>query len=258
VADAFYASRGDGWLISSKNTAGPWSPNSQHFGPPAALLTRTLEAFEGGDDKQLARITVEILGPAPIEDVRVSAQVDRPGSSVELLTATLRTADRPVARASAWRIARSETGSQRAGTAHPLPPIDQGVEFSRPDGWSPGYIDAMQWISIHGSLAEPGPATAWVRQRIPLVDGEEPTPLQRLMAVADSASGISTWLEPSQWWFINTELTVHINREPAGEWIGMDANTVIGPTGAGTALSTLHDQHGPLAHSAQALLVRPR
>ena len=32
-----------------------------------------------------------------------------------------------------------------------------------------------------GSWTEPGPATAWARQRVPLVDGEEPTGLQRLM-----------------------------------------------------------------------------
>lgn len=258
VADAFYASQGDGRFTSSKNTAGPWSPDSQHFGPPAALLTRALEACESAEGKQLTRITVEILGPAPIEDLWVSAEIDRPGRSVELLSATLRTAERPVARANAWRIARSETEGHSTGTPQQLPPVDQGVEFGRPEGWSSGYLDAMQWIGISGTLAEPGPAIAWIRQRIPLVDAEEPTPLQRLMAVADSASGISTWLNPAQWWFINTELTVHITREPTGEWIGMDANTVIGPTGAGTALSTLHDQDGPVGHTAQALMIRPR
>ncbi len=258
MSDAFYEALGGGRFSSTKNTAGPWSPDSQHFGPPAGLLTRALETCGDGDDTGLARITVEILGPVPIADLWVSAQVERPGKSVQLLTATLRTEDRTVARASAWRLARTDTSSQRAGAAPALAPVEHGSEFGRPEGWSAGYIDAMQWISLSGSLAQPGPATVWVRQRVPLVAGEQPTPLQRLMTVADSASGISTWMDPLEWLFINTELTVHIQRPPAGEWIGLDANTVIGPEGAGTALSVVHDHSGQIANTAQALLVRPR
>lgn len=255
---AFYESRGDGRYSSSKDTAGPWSADSQHLGPPSALLTRELERCDNARDMLLARITVEILGPVPIEDLWVSAQVDRPGKSVELLSATLSTVDRTVVRASAWRIARSDSSSRLTGAAPAMAPVEDAAEFGRPEGWSPGYIDRMQWMSLRGSLNEPGPAMVWVRQRIPLVAGEEPTPLQRLMTVADSASGVSNWLDPAHWLFINTELTVHILREPVGEWIGMDANTVIGPDGVGTAVSVLHDQQGQIGNTAQALLVRPR
>jgi hypothetical protein len=255
---AFYELHGDGRFSSSKDTAGPWSADSQHMGPPSALLTRELQRCGGARDMLLARITVEILGPVPIEDLRVSARVERPGRSVELLSAELATVDRTVARASAWRIARSDSSSQVTGAAPALAPVDQAVEFGRPEGWSPGYIDQMQWMSLRGSLNEPGPATVWVRQRLPLVAGEEPTPLQRLMTVADSASGVSNWLDPASWLFINTELTVHIHREPVGEWIGLDARTVIGPDGVGTAVSVLHDQQGQIGNTAQSLLVRPR
>ena len=258
MPDAFYESLGDGRFSSTKNTAGPWSADSQHFGPPAGLLTRALEACAAEGDMHLGRITVEILGPVPIPDLWVSAQVERPGKSVRLVTATLRTEDRAVARASAWCLARTDTSSQLAGAAPALAPVERGVAFGRPEGWSPGYIDAMEWMSLRGSLAKPGPATVWARQRIPLVAGEQPTPLQRLMTVADSASGVSTWLDPTRWLFINTELTVHVQRAPAGEWIGLDAHTVIGPEGTGTALSVLHDHQGQVANSSQALLVRPR
>lgn len=255
---AFYESRGDGRYSSSNDTAGPWSSDSQHLGPPSALLTRELERCDNARDMLLARITVEILGPVPVEDLWVSARVDRPGKSVELLAATLSTVDRTVARASAWRIARSDSSSQVTGAAPAMAPVEQAVEFGRPEGWSQGYIDRMQWMSLRGSLSEPGPAKVWVRQLLPLVAGEEPTPLQRLMTVADSASGVSNWLEPAHWLFINTELTVHIQREPVGEWIGLDANTVIGPEGVGTAVSVLHDQQGQIGNTAQSLLVRPR
>jgi hypothetical protein len=98
----------------------------------------------------------------------------------------------------------------------------------------------------------------WVRQRIALVAGEQPSGLQRLMAVADSGNGVSNRLDVREWLFINTELTVHVWRVPVGEWIGLDADTTIGPNGVGAALSVLHDQSGPVARGAQALLVRPR
>ena len=104
----------------------------------------------------------------------------------------------------------------------------------------------------------PGPAAVWARPRIPLVDGEEPSGLQRLFTVADSGNGVSNFLDPREWWFINTELTVHLRRPPEGEWIGLDAVTLVGPRGTGTATSILHDGRGPVATGAQALLVRPR
>ncbi|MBK0870631.1 MULTISPECIES: thioesterase family protein [unclassified Saccharopolyspora] len=256
MADAFYVPSGDGFS-STDSTAGPWAPDAQHFGPPAALLTRELEGC-GDDGGALARITVEILGPVPIAELRTGAQVDRPGKSVQLLSAELRTADRAVARASAWRLASTDTSAQASGAAPALAPPQDGVPFGRPEGWSPGYIDAVEWCALSGSFQEPGPATVWARQRIPLVSGEEPTPLQRLMTIADSASGVSTWLDPTRFLFINTELTVHVQREPVGEWIGLDARTVLGPNGTGTAVSVIHDEQGQVANSSQTLLVRPR
>jgi Thioesterase-like superfamily len=107
-------------------------------------------------------------------------------------------------------------------------------------------------------LGIPGAAVVWARPRVELVAGEAPSGLQRLLAVADSGSGVSNRLDVTRWWFINCELTVHVYREPEGEWIGVDANTMIGPHGVGTALSVLHDRAGPVGAGTQALMVRPR
>lgn len=254
---AFYVLEGE-TFTSTRHTAGPWNADSQHLGPPSALLARALERIPAYRPTQIARVTVEILGPVPVAELRVTARLVRPGRSVEMLAAELTAGERVVAIASAWRIARSDSTSVAAGAADPLP-SGEGIEpTGRPDGWSPGYIDAMEWRPLVGGLHLPGPSTAWVRQRIPLVAGEDPTGLQRLLTVADSGNGLSNRLNPSKWWFINTDLTVHIQREPAGEWIGLDANTVIGPDGIGTASTVLHDEHGQVAIGAQALMVRPR
>ncbi|NBH03888.1 thioesterase family protein, partial [Amycolatopsis sp. SID8362] len=127
-----------------------------------------------------------------------------------------------------------------------------------PEGWQGGYLDAVEWRAVRGGMDVPGPAAVWARPRVPLVDGEEPSGLQRLFTVADSGNGVSNFLDPRQWWFINSELTVHVRRVPAGEWIGLDAVTLVGEHGIGTATSILHDASGPLATGAQALMVRPR
>ena len=94
--------------------------------------------------------------------------------------------------------------------------------------------------------------------RMPVIEGEEPTGLQRVLAVADSGNGISGTLDMSKWWFINPELTVHVEREPRGEWICLDAATSIQAGGAGLATSILSDLEGPVGRGAQTLYVGPR
>lgn len=256
---AFYLPLGEGRFSSTAATAGPWSPDSQHMGPPSGLLVRELERAAPHAAGSFARITVEILGPVPITELQVRAKVDRPGRSVELLSAELVAGTRPVARATAWRMVDADTAAVSGGLGNPLPSPEQAEPvFGKPDGWLPGYLDAMEWASLKGGIQEPGPATLWVRQRIPLVDGERPSGLQRLLVVADSGNGVSNRLDLRSWLFINTELTVHVWRVPRGDWIGLDASTAVGPHGIGTATSVLHDVDGPVGRGAQALLVRPR
>jgi hypothetical protein len=258
LADAFYLPLGGGRFSPTEHTAGPWTPDAQHFGPPSALLVRAFEEIDGGPPRQIARATVEILGPAPLTELSVRARLERPGRSVELLSAELLAGDRAVARASAWRIATSDTTAVVANAAEALPSPEDVPESAWPDDWRGGYLDAMEWRAVAGDLSKPGPATVWVRQRVALVEGEKPSPLQRLFTVADSGNGVSNLLNPREWWFINTDLTVYIQREPVGEWVGLDATTFVGPHGVGTATSKLHDVTGQLATGAQALLVRPR
>lgn len=258
MADAFYLPHGEGRFGPTEHTSGPWTPDAQHFGPPSALLGRALENLPAERDSTLARVTVEILGPAPLNELSVHAWLERPGRSVELVAAELLVGDRTIARAHAWRMATSDSTAVESGAADPLPPPEQAPIAQWPQGWGGGYLHAMEWRAAAGNMADPGPMAAWVRQRVALVDGEKPSPLQRLLAVADSGNGVSNRLDPSQWWFINTELTVHPFREPAGEWVGLDATTTIGPAGTGTARSQLHDVHGQVATGTQALLVKPR
>jgi hypothetical protein len=252
---SFFVPLGDGRYRATERTSGPWDARHQHAGPPSALLTGLLEQTAPRPDMVLARVTVEILGAVPITEVEVVTSVERPGRSVELLAGELRADGRAVLRARAWRVLRSPVGT-------PMPEPVTLPEVAEPPpallGEPFGYAHAVEWRWARGGWAERGPATVWTRMRIPIVEGEEPTPRQRVMVVADSGNGASNVLDWARYLFINTELTVHFTREGVGEWVLLDARTEIAEGGAGLATSVLSDRSGPVARGAQALLVAPR
>ena len=257
MADSFYVPRGDGLWRATPHTTGPWEAGAQHGGPPSALLGWALQRCQPRADMMITRVTCEILRAIPVGDISVQARLVRPGRSVELLEATASADGREVARAAAWRVLR--TGSPPVQPRLPPPPgLPDEPRVRPPAGWTDGYISAIEWRQVRGSLGAPGPATLWARMRYPLVPDEEPSPLERVLAIADSGNGASWELDITRWHFINPELTVHLHREAAGEWICLDAQTVISTGGAGLATSVLSDLDGPVGVAAQSLLIAPR
>jgi hypothetical protein len=98
-----------------------------------------------------------------------------------------------------------------------------------------------------------------MRLRLPLLAGEEPpTALARLAAAADFGNGVSAALPFDRYLFINADLTIHLHRRPGGEWIGLDARTLLSPGASGLAESVLHDLDGPVGMAFQTLVVEPR
>jgi hypothetical protein len=254
VSEAFFIALGDGRYRATERTTGPWDERHQHAGPPSALLLGALERTEPREEMVLARITVEILGGVPIGEMQVETSVERPGRSVELLSGELRAGGRAVLRARAWRVLSSPVATDEGPAPAPLP--DTARKAPPTLGEEYGYAHAVEWRWARGDWEERGPATVWTRMRVPVVEGEAPSPRQRVVVVADSGNGASNVLDWSKYLFINTELTVHFVREPVGEWVCLDAVTRIGE--AGLASSVLSDRTGPVARGTQALLVGPR
>ena len=127
-----------------------------------------------------------------------------------------------------------------------------------PTGVDVGYHTAMEYRFVTGAFLELGPAVVWMRMRHPLVEGEEPSPLQRVLVAADSGNGVSAALDYRRFLFINTDLTVHLHRGPATEWVCLDAVTRPEPTGVGMSDTLLWDERGRIGRAAQTLLVRRR
>ncbi len=276
MADAFFRAEGDARYAPTELTRGPWDPDSQHAGPPAGLIGRAVERLEGGENRHVARITFEILRPIPIAPLTVEAQIVRPGRSVELVEASLSDADGEVITARAWRLRiapvelppglgstdgpgliGSSPSTLRPGFAPEGPAVARAGGF--PDtGGDVGYHTAMEYRFLSGAFTEHGPAVAWMRMRQPLIDGEDPSPLQRVLVAADSGNGVSAALDWNRYLFINVELTVHLHRTLVGEWVCMDAITIPEANGVGVADTALYDQRGPIGRAVQALLVDER
>jgi hypothetical protein len=261
VSDAFYERDGDLFRATGL-TRGPWDPGAQHAGPPSALLAYALEGLPESDDFQVGRVTFEILGPVPIAPVRVQARVVRPGRRVQMLEAELSDVEGEVLmRARAWRIRTGEVevpAEAIVATDPPLPPEQAAETDFFPTGEQEGYHSAMEVRFVSGGWLDPGPATVWLRMRPSLVAGEEPTPLQRTLVVADVGNGVSASLDFRRFLFINVDLTVQLERMPAGEWICVDAVTLPQPTGVGTAESVLYDRQGRIGRGLQTLLISDR
>jgi hypothetical protein len=87
------------------------------------------------------------------------------------------------------------------------------------------------------------------------VAGEETTPAQRAVAAADFGNGLSPELDVAHWVFMNTDLTVHLGRQPRSDWVGVEARSFYTDRGRAIALGTLSDPEGWFGSASQTLYV---
>ena len=247
----------DGRYVPGELARGPWSPDAQHGGAPAALIAREVERVEG--PPFVARVTFEFVREVPLAPLEVSTEVVRPGRRVQLVAASLRAEDREVCRALALRIRRTdEPLSEALGDEPPPEGPDGGRELDVEGRFRRTFIEAFDQRFTVGAYDAPGPATVWMRLRGSLVDDEAPSPLVRACATADFGNGVSSALDWDTHLFVNPDLTVYLDRPVQGEWVCLDATTRIDPHGTGNAESALFDRTGRIGRSVQSLYVDRR
>ena len=124
-------------------------------------------------------------------------------------------------------------------------------------GEGAGYRSLVENRLAEGKFFN-GPRAIWFRLNHPLVKGEAPSPYQRVAVAADSGNGISAVLDFGKYVFLNCDLTINLFRRPVGEWICLDARSLLGGNGCGMAESALYDEQGLIGRATQSLAVRPR
>jgi hypothetical protein len=258
VHTVFFEPAGTGSYRATPATAGPWSAQSQHGGPPSALAAREMQRHEPDDGMRLARVAVDILRPVPVATVTLRTRMLRPGRRVALLETVMEAGGQEVLIARGWRIARSaEVPVIGDRITPPGIPAGERVPYFPGSGHLDGYLSVIDWRFVSGGFDSQGPCLAWGRPRIPLLPGEELSPMERTLLLADSGSGLSLTLDPARFLFINVDLTVVLQRDPEGDWLLLDSVTTMGGQGTGLAQTQLSDQAGAVGTGAQTLLVAP-
>lgn len=291
MENAFYQQTGPDTYLATSATIGPWSADAQHGGPPSALAARAIELHEPDPRQRLARVSVDILRPVPVGEISVRARTVRPGRRVALIESVLESGGQEVLHARGWRIERpsgdvpvvrdleSDGGAQWTGGQ--VPPAGDGLTPPIFEHAPLGYLSMIEWRFMaagggkapeHGTTSEfARPAvkedetgltaqlsTVWTRPRLPLIAGEDTSPMTRALLVADCGSGIGAALPATGFIFINVDLSVVLTRDPITDWLLLEASTAIGPDGTGLATTRLSDEQGSFGRAFQTLLVAPR
>jgi hypothetical protein len=257
-AEAVYEFDGE-TAAPSAYAAGPWDSGLQHGGAPSALIAAIVDAMPSPVPMQVVRLNLDLIRPIPIAPMIVRTQVVREGRAIQLVEARIEIGGKETIRGAVLRMrsepSRFETSAAPTGAAPPdeCPPPDGSIiAMDRP---SFGAI--MDFRVARGTMWA-GRSAVWFRMKHPLIAGQALSPLMRAVAAADFGNGSSAALDFQNYTFINADLSVHLARQPAGEWILLDAETQLGPAGRGLATSRLADEHGYFGRAAQSLVIAPR
>jgi hypothetical protein len=245
----------DGVVVATNLTQGPWDPNSQYGGTPAALLTWAVEGVPTLVPMRIVRITIDMHRRVPLGRLVVGTEIVRQGKRLQVVVATVTDPDGvEVARATALRF-RLGTGPD-APTDPRRPPIatpswGEEREHVRRTSDVNGFMDAMEGRDA----GSPEAATSWYRATKPVIAGEEPSPTVRLAWASDFTANSGNYLDLTRWSAINADLTITLGRAPLGEWTGVATRAWYSLDGIGHARADLFDRDGFVGTCTASLLV---
>jgi acyl-CoA thioesterase superfamily protein/acyl-Coa thioesterase superfamily protein len=246
-------------VVTSPKAAGPWDPTMQHGSAPAALVTWAAEAIPAPQPMQIVRLTIDLMRPVPVVPLTYETEVLREGRKIQLCAVRLLANDVVVVRATVLKIRVQ---------APALPPevVDSPIELPGPEAGRPlarrfsgdSFVTGISASVVRGGLMTSGPGAIWYRVDRPIVEGAAISQVMRTVVAADFSNGTSSVLDFDKWTFINADLSVSLSRPPVGDWILLDAESWIGPDGAGIAASRLGDSQGYFGRAVQSLVIEQR
>lgn len=245
----------------SEFTRGPWRPDAQHGGPPAALLTHLCQP-EVRDSEFLSHLDIELLRPVPLTPLLPSVSRRQVSGRVARVEAQLSDErGQVVAQASALVLRTTElTEPDWLAEVSPATSPPSEDKIADPPRWASGNVtsyhrNAVEHRFTEGSFSTPGPAVDWMRLRMPLIAGEATTGVERIAAAADFGSGISAvYGADASMGLINANLAIAMYRPLVGEWVSLDATTHVGAQGTGLGVTMLGDTNGLVGVATQSLL----
>lgn len=255
---AVYRVKGDR-AETSAHAAGPWSPDMQHGSPPSALVTWAAEQMPTVQPMQVARVTVDLMRPIPLVPLTIERETLREGRKIQLCGIRLKANGVEVVRATVLKVRTADAVLPTDVTEPPLdvPGPDAGHREDTSGLINP-FIQTMSISSVRGRLMVNGPGAIWYRADMPIIEGQTISPAMRTMIAADFSNATSSMLDWRQWTFLNADLNVSLARQPVGDWILLNGETLIGPDGRGIATARLADSEGYFGRSVQTLVIEKR
>jgi hypothetical protein len=220
------------------------------------LIAHAVEAM--APEFTIARITVDFLRPVPMDRVAVRVETVRAGAKVRRLLGTLLHGDAVVAHAVLTLVRPTGVEVASPPSAAVLLPPELSRPFQFPFFREPlGYHTAMESRLALGHFGR-GRVAIWMRQRVPLIAGATPSPVERVLVAADSGSGVSAGIEHASHTAINFDLTVALHRPLHGEWVGLDSVSTYEAAGLGLADTSIVDVRGRIGRALQGLVIEKR
>jgi hypothetical protein len=244
---------------ATEHAGGPWSPDMLQGSATTALMAREVERLAADSGFAVRRLTFDLWRPAGLRAFSTETSMLRDGRKAKTLQVRLTDGEAEIGRCTALLTAQGSSPADpfaQAATHDPAPetgtpPPAFAQKWSR-------YFQNVSVRLIEGALEKPGPAAAWMRLDIPLVEGEANTPLLQAVQAADFASGVAQIVDMREWTFINPEISLYFFRAPEDEWILIRSRTRVGANGAGLTTATLSDRQGPFAEVMQAMTFEKR
>ena len=244
---AFYTRDGDRFVPTGLGVS-PWNDKAQLGVALAGLVAHAVDHVPAPAAMTTARLTIDILGAAPIEPLVAVTRVLREGKRLQLVEIDLQAGGRSWVRASALRIRTVDTPDRGAATTRPFP-VDAPLELAT------GWVESRR---VEGDYREAGPGAFWIRITVPVVGGSPLSPLERAAMAADFGTGAAPLLPLAEWTLANVDIALHLTRPPRGEWLLVDARSESAGNGLGIAHSMIGDADGMIGMAHQTIFLERR
>lgn len=254
---AYFERTGPATFRATEHVGGAWRQDEQHIAAALGLLVHAVEQDRDArrdDGLVVARLSYDILGTVPVDEVAIGVQVLRPGRTIELVEAVLSHDSRAVVRLRAWLMRTGDTAALAGSALESIPPPEQMEPYDPTADWPGGFI---RTVEVRRAEREPGRASFWVRTDLPLVADEPVSEMASFAGLLDVSNGMTVRVSPREVAFPNIDLTAHFFVQPKGQWVGYDTTVSFGRQGVGLTHTILHDETGPIGTHSQILTVRP-
>jgi Thioesterase-like superfamily len=250
-AEALYLQDGDAF-VGTAYTQGAWGHGGQAGGAVLALLGHVLEDVPTLTPMSLTRLTVDIVRPVPVgQRLHVATEVLREGKKIQVVDLAISADDVVTTRARALRVRDRDVAGLEG---LPISTSDLNPSATVPPPEELNGVDQLPSIPAflkHGCelrrTLEPvdGIHVVWCRLRIPVVAGEPVRAASRAAAPLDLVNMMGVRLDKRRVTSINPDVTGHLCRAPAGEWVALTGHTYYSHEVAhGVSMAVMSDEAG--------------